>query len=130
MSKKQPSTPRSRVKNSLRMLFLRSRERAAAIKSVHNTCVACGAKGSAAKGREVKIEVHHKDGIGNWNKVIDEVFRELLCAPENLECLCKECHGKRHDKHLCRSCKNNGTMCLDDVTGDKAITDCAKYRIK
>jgi 5-methylcytosine-specific restriction endonuclease McrA len=91
MTKKLPHTPTSRIKNDLRRLWLRSRERAAAVKREHNTCQRCGAKGSVAKGREVSIEVHHLDGI-NWDGLIREIRLRLLVNPDNLEVLCKECH--------------------------------------
>lgn len=98
MGKKLPTTPRSRVRSALRQVFLRSRERAAAVKRERNTCERCGAKGSVAKGREVKIQVHHREGICNWEKVIDLVFSEILCDPIRLEVLCKECHDKEHSE--------------------------------
>jgi len=91
------STPRSRVKNALRLLWLHSRERAKVIKEYRNTCAECGVKGSKAKGRVVKIEVHHDPPIGDkWEKVIDLIFEEILNAPQYP--LCKECHEKRHNK--------------------------------
>jgi predicted HNH restriction endonuclease len=96
MSRKKPQTPRSRVKNALRQVFLRSRERALALRLADYTCQQCGKHSSTAKGREVKVQVHHKDGIANWEKVIDEVFKELLCEPSRFEVLCKECHEKLH----------------------------------
>lgn len=91
MGKKLPTTPRSRVRSALRALWLRSRERSAAVKRESNTCQRCGRKGSVAKGREVKIEVHHKHGI-EWEWLIDKVYEKLLCDPQFLEVLCKECH--------------------------------------
>jgi len=96
MPKKLPTTPRSRVRSAIRQVFLRSRERAKCIKDHHNTCERCGRKGSVAKGRELKIQVHHKAGVCNWERVIDEVFKEVLCAPEQMEVLCVECHQKEH----------------------------------
>jgi len=98
MSKRLPTTPRSRVRNSLRQLWLRSRERAAALKRTGNCCSDCGVKASVAKGREVKLQVHHLAGVGNWDKVMDAVYQELLCAPELMEPLCLTCHEKRHAK--------------------------------
>jgi hypothetical protein len=44
-----------------------------------------------AKGREIKIEVHHRDGI-DWDFLIDEIFRVLLVNPDRLQVLCKDCH--------------------------------------
>jgi len=94
--KKKERTPRSRVKGMLHLLFLRSRERDAAVKREQNTCQRCSRKGSTAKGKEFKIQVHHKDGIGNWNKVIDIIFEEILCHPDKLEVLCVDCHKAEH----------------------------------
>ena len=97
MSKKLPHTPTSQIKNHLRKMWLQSRERASAIKREHNTCQRCGAKGSVAKGREVKIEVHHLDGI-RWLEIVEYIRAELLINPDRLEVLCKVCHkeiGKR-----------------------------------
>ena len=95
MGKKLPNTPRSRVRSALRQLFLRSRERAAAMKAAGNTCQ-CGAKQSRRTGAEVYVEVHHSHGIGNWDKVIDAIMAELLCSPDRLVVMCKDCHGKQH----------------------------------
>ncbi len=97
MSRKLESTPRSRVKNALRMLWLRSKERAACVKAQHNTCQACGVKGSQARGREVKISVHHLDGC-NWDGVVDSVFRAVLHHPSRLQCLCEKCHNTKHQE--------------------------------
>lgn len=97
MAKKKPVTPRSQIRAALRRLFLRSRERAEALRLDKYTCRGCGAKQSRAVGREVYVEVHHQDGIGNWNKIIDLIQAELLCHPDNLITLCKSCHIKNHE---------------------------------
>jgi len=76
----------------LRQLWLRSRERAAALQRDDYSCVDCGVKQSKAKGKEQKVEVHHKAGVLNWDEVIDAVFEYLLCDPDDLETLCPECH--------------------------------------
>ena len=94
MSRKLPTTPRSQVRSALRRLWLRSRERQAALKRDCYTCQECKRKQSKAKGREVKVEVHHVEGICDWNLLLDYVFRHLLCEPRLLETLCKECHEK------------------------------------
>ena len=60
-------------------------------------CERCGVKQSKAKGREVKIQVHHKQGI-DWSGITDLVIERLLPDPKKLECLCKECHDKEHSK--------------------------------
>ena len=95
MGKKLLTTPRSRVRQSLRQLWLRSRERAAAIKRDQYTCCICGVKQSKAKGKEQKVEVHHKNNIANWEAVIDAVFEYILCDPTHLETLCPNCHQKK-----------------------------------
>ena len=94
MGKKLSYTPRSRIRGVLRQLWLRSRERAAALKRDNYTCQGCHTKQSTAKGREFKVQVHHKSGIANWEALINAVYEHLLCDPENLETLCKECHDK------------------------------------
>lgn len=81
----------------MRVVWLRSRERAAAIKREANTCECCGKKGSSAKGREVRIEVHHLNGI-EWQKLIDYVFRHILVDPSKLAVLCTDCHKEVHAK--------------------------------
>lgn len=100
---KLPTTPRSRVKNTLRMLWLHSRERAEALKRDNHTCKDCGKKAyRKTKDRKVieeqKVQVHHKKGIGNWEKVIDLIFEEILCDPKHLETVCPECHDKKEIK--------------------------------
>ena len=96
MGKKLATTPRSRVRAALRQLWLRSRERAAALKAAGNCCQGCQRKASVAVGKEFKVQVHHLEGIGNWEKVIDLVFEEILCDPSKLRPLCRECHEKEH----------------------------------
>ena len=53
-SRKKPVTPRSKVRAALTMLFLRSRERAVAIKRDKNTCTVCGIKATRAGKDETK----------------------------------------------------------------------------
>ena len=96
MGKKLPTTPRSKVRNALRQVFLRSRERYAAGKSANWTCELCGKKQSKAKGKEVKVEIHHRGVISNWNDVLDAVYEKLLVSPDKLQCLCRSCHLLQH----------------------------------
>jgi len=77
------------------MLFLRSRERAKAMKDHDYTCAACGARQSRAKGNEVFVEVHHSKGI-DWSGLID-LIRERLLSGE-LVVLCSSCHKTEEDK--------------------------------
>lgn len=97
MSRKKPITPNSQITSSLRLLWLRSRERSEAIHRDGNTCQCCRKKGSVAKGREVKIEVHHlKDGDIDWQKILRVIRKELLCDPKELITLCRDCHKEAH----------------------------------
>ena len=99
MGKKLKYTPRSRIRAALRQLWLRSRERAAALKRDGYTCTRCERKQSTAKGKEFKVQVHHKSGyIANWELLIDQVYEHLLCSPDNLETICPECHKAEHVK--------------------------------
>lgn len=94
MGHKKPNTPRSQIKNCLRQLVLRSRERAKALKDTGYCCTDCGIKQSKAKGKEVKIQVHHDPPLEDqWEEVIDRVV-ELLASPQYP--LCCPCHDLRH----------------------------------
>ena len=92
MSKRLEYTPNNIIKSALRRLWLRSRERAVAIKRDKYTCQKCDRKQSSAKGKEFKVEVHHKKGVCNWNEIYDCIRKNLLCSPDDMETLCKECH--------------------------------------
>lgn len=89
---KETRTPKGRIRAALRLLWLRSRERSECLKRDGYACVKCGIKQSKAKDNIVKVEVHHKVGVGNWNKIIELIQEELLCNPKYLETLCKDCH--------------------------------------
>ena len=94
MGKKLPNTPKSRIRSALRQLYLRSRERAKRLKMDNYSCQRCGIKQSRKKGAEVYVEVHHKLGICNWQRIFNMIYAELLVDPEHLETLCKSCHSK------------------------------------
>ena len=99
--RKSDITPRSRIVAALRMLSLRSRERAKAMKDAHNTCVKCGRKASTAKGKVCKVQAHHKNPIAEregWNIVIDAIRKYILVPSSEWECQCVECHKKEHGK--------------------------------
>lgn len=97
----QEITPKGVIVQALRLIWLRSVERRKALKRDSNTC-SCGVKASVAKGKEVKVEVHHIRGNGkdeiNWDKIIEVIRKELLCDVEHLITLCKSCHSKIHGK--------------------------------
>lgn len=96
---KQSITPNSKIQSALRQLWLRSRERATALKQQNYTCQRCGKKQSKAKGKEVKVEVHHKQGVLNWQELNNQIRKYLLCNPIHLEVLCKECHSRETLSH-------------------------------
>ena len=92
MGKKLPYTPNSQIRSALRRLFLRSRERGNVIKKAKYTCCKCQSKQSKAKGREVKVQVHHRSGI-NWDGLFDDIRKRLL-DESDMEVLCEDCHDK------------------------------------
>lgn len=98
MGRRLEYTPNSKIKAAVRNLFLRSRERANAIKRDEYTCVRCGAKQSKAKGREVSVEVHHKEGVLNWDEIYRVLRKYLLCDPAHMETLCKQCHEQETER--------------------------------
>jgi predicted HNH restriction endonuclease len=93
------------VRAAIRQLWLRSRERAAALKRDQYTCQRCGKKQSKAKGKEQAVEVHHQEGICNWEEVIDIIFKEILCDPVFLETVCPDCHKR---EEVCREAEELG----------------------
>jgi len=97
MGKRLEYTPNSKIKSMCRKLFLQSRERGKRIKNDKYTCQKCGAKQSKAKGKEVKVEVHHIEGICNWQEIYEVIRKNLLCDPSMLQTLCKDCHKEETD---------------------------------
>lgn len=88
-------TPKTHIVRHLRLLWLHSKERAEALKLGKYSCSDCGIKQSKKKGHEQKVQVHHKEGVGNWDKVITSIRKEILCSSEKLEVLCPSCHLKK-----------------------------------
>lgn len=97
MGKKLPYTPNSRIRASLRVLWLRSRERQACLRAHGNCCAECGIKQTASKGNEVRLDVHHSNGVGNWDRIFQVIREELLCDPKHLVPLCEKCHEELHE---------------------------------
>lgn len=95
--RRKPTTPRSQVRSALRRLWLRSRERATALKRDGYTCQDCGAKQSRAKGKVVKVEVDHLAGV-EWEKMIGYIYRHLLVDPNGLKTVCVPCHKDRTEE--------------------------------
>ena|SRR3990167_11358017 len=108
MGKRLPYTPNSRIRSVLRQLFLRSRERAAALKRDKYSCQRCKVKQSRAKGKEVYVEIHHKKNVLNWDELFESIRKYLLCNPELLETLCEKCHleisGGKQKRAFSRRC--------------------------
>ena len=99
MKKDTTRTPRSKVKNAIRQLWLRSRERATALKNAKYTCEYCNRKQSKAKGKELKVEVHHAHGI-DWDGIVDLIIERVLQRPDDYIVLCKDCHKKEHENDI------------------------------
>jgi len=97
MGKKLPYTPNIRIRSALRVLWMRSRERAAALKNTGYCCSVCGVKQSKAKGREVSLQVHHLEPV-DWDGLFDDIRRRLLRDPSHLAPVCKKCHDELHGK--------------------------------
>ena len=95
--RKKPVPVKTRVRAALRQLWLRSPQRAEAIRRDGYTCQHCGARQSAAKGAEVKVVVHHIDEI-DWDGVCELVIERVLQDPSRLTTLCVGCHKAVHKK--------------------------------
>ena len=37
------------------------------------------------------------NGIGNWDVVLDAIYRHILCSPTDLTVVCKKCHDHIHE---------------------------------
>lgn len=98
MSAKLPYTPSSRIRQSLRLLWMRSRERGEALRNTGYCCSVCGVKQTKAKGREVSLDVHHLDGC-RWQEAIDAIRKHILQTPDRLAPLCKACHAAMHPEN-------------------------------
>ena len=94
MGKRLEYTPDSRIRSALRQLWLRSRERASALKRDKYSCVICGGKQSRKKGEEFYVCVDHIDGI-DWTGLIDLIRTRLLQTPDRLQTLCEEHHKEK-----------------------------------
>lgn len=85
----KPVTPPSRIRSVLRQrVWMWSRERAEALKRDGRRCCACGCKEG--------LEVHHLDGSG-IDEIIELIYKTLLCHPDRLRTLCRQCHLSSDD---------------------------------
>jgi len=87
-------TSKSQIVHALRMMWFRSRERSEAMKRTKYCCEKCGVKASTAKDHPQKIEVHHKNGIKDRDKIIEAIREQLFCPSDDLQVLCPTCHDK------------------------------------
>ena len=87
---------RGRLRAALRQVWLRSPERAAALKRDNYTCQKCGGKQRMQNKVYVfKVQVHHLDGIMDWKAVLDFIMSSgLFCKRKYLKTLCKKCHDE------------------------------------
>lgn len=98
---KKPKPARTRstlaqIKRAIdRYVWLRSPERSAALKRTGYCCAHCGRKQSTAKGRQLKLDVHHLDGCDR-QEIAQFILDHLLHDPSRLEPLCPDCHDKEH----------------------------------
>lgn len=97
MENRLPYTPNGKIRQALRLLWMRSRERSTALKNTGYCCSVCGIKQSAAKGKEVKLSVHHLNEV-DWDGLFDDIRKRLLHDPSQLAPLCKSCHDDIHNE--------------------------------
>lgn len=87
------------IRGRIRQIFLTSRERAYAMKRDDYTCQKCFKRMSKKKGHEVYMDVHHLDEIGKaWEEIFEIMKSKILCHPDKLQCLCRECHKGETNK--------------------------------
>jgi predicted HNH restriction endonuclease len=96
MGRRLPHTPSSIIRNALRRLSLRCRERVTALKRDEYTCQVCGRKQSRAKGRECRVEAHHARRRPDWARIEAVIRDELLQTADDWVCLCADCHKEAH----------------------------------
>jgi len=115
--KKKPITPKSQIRAALRQLWLRSRERGAALKRANGQCFNCGS--------DFNLEVHHITPI-EWDYLIELIRAEILT--DQLLVCCQSCHaiiteGERRRSEriirglevgLCAGCRNHLTNICHD----------------
>lgn len=90
-------TPKYKIVQALRKLWLTSKERGEALKRDKYTCQVCGRKASKAKGKECKVHVHHESKHIDWDKIVKYIRKELLVDSKHLTTLCVDCHKGEHE---------------------------------
>lgn len=94
---KPTETPDRQIVAALRAMWLRSVERITALKNSNYCCEKCAVKQSKVKGKEIKLDVHHRSGHINWPAIIAVVRKELLHPASQLQTLCRPCHDQEHE---------------------------------
>jgi len=94
----QTRTSDAQIKSWLHRMWLNSAERRTALKNSGYHCEDCHVKQTTAKGHELKLDVHHKHGHVNWQKIFEVIRAELLVPAEELSPLCSPCHDLKHSK--------------------------------
>jgi hypothetical protein len=92
-NRKKPVTPASVITSALRIVWLRSRERAACAKRAGGAgkkrkCEACG---------EAPWDEIHHTRPADMKRIIAVIREELLPSPDKLQALCACCHKAAHD---------------------------------
>ena len=124
MPKRDPlRTPNSKIKAALRQLMLRSREQQYALKRDDRRCRVCDVKASQARGRVVKVECHHVDGV-KWKEIIEYIRAQLLVHPDKLMTLCKEHHDEVEEKRKKRENKAEIQKRREDAFCEKCVYPC------
>ena len=96
--KQQRRTPDGALRSWLRRgVWMKSFEKSYALRRESYCCEHCGVKNSRAKGKKVRVIVHHNKMI-NWDKIFKVLRAELLVSPNQLTCLCDECHKLEHQR--------------------------------
>ena len=109
MPKERPRrTPDAPLRSWLRRIWMKCNEKAYANKREGYCCEHCGAKNSRAKGKEVRVIIHHKKLI-NWDKIFRVLRRELLVSPDQLTALCDDCHKAEHIRMKEQECEQQAT---------------------
>lgn len=97
MSKKRKKyNLKSRIISALRKIWLYSPLRAEALRRSKvgpklYKCEHCEQEFDSIQVNHIEPVIDEKEGFVSWDKFIN---RLLECSPDNLECLCKNCHER------------------------------------
>lgn len=108
--KKRPYNPYPLIVNAMRLIWFKSPMRTEALnrtkayvdvynkdKSLSKRKKFVGYKCERCEEVFLKLEVHHTTPVGNvFDLVFNEAIKIMFCSPEELLCLCKQCHLDVH----------------------------------